>query len=135
MSRRTEVQEAIRRILVDEVPEVADWQTRLVGIERGTGLVGGISCDRVAFATAAKGEREATATYSIYLIDYGNSFDVDALADKADAAFAADPSLDGWATDSRVKRILYGAAPTRAPVCVACLELEVKYDMRETAMQ
>jgi hypothetical protein len=131
MSRRKEVQEAIVRILTDEVPEIADWRGAVIGAARHRGLAGTVSCDRVRFKADTKDSREATALFSVYILDAEASGQAEDIADKACAALSKNPTLDNWATDSEVVQMLFGAPQGRPEAGLAVLELEVKFDTGE----
>lgn len=128
MSRRTEVTEALLRILQDEAPEVS-WNMAVTGAKRGKEVEGTVTCDRIRFEDEGKGEREATAEYSIYILDARSLESVDALADKVESILTANATLDNWATDSRVKMLVFGAPQGRPNVGLALIDFEVKFDV------
>jgi hypothetical protein len=132
MTRRQEVADALIRILADEAPEIKNWRARVIGVSRGKEIEGAAACDRIKFADIAKGEREATATFIIYILDPANAFIVEDLADKIDKILTGNPTLDGWASDSRVKEIVFGVAQGIKDAALAALEFEVKFDMKES---
>ncbi|MDD3894914.1 MAG: hypothetical protein PHU36_07830, partial [Syntrophomonadaceae bacterium] len=99
MSRREEVSSALLELLKEEIPEVADWKSAATGAKRGKEISGTVSCDRVRFGFDAKSEREATATYSIYVLDPTSVTGVDAIADHIDSVIMANPDINKWATD------------------------------------
>ncbi len=127
MSRRTEVTEALVRILEDEIKEVA-WFKRTVGAVRGKVMHGTVSCDKISYEWDTKGDRTATATYSIFITDDSSVDGVDVIADRIDEVLTANPSLDNWATDSVISEIVYGAAQGKTTVGVALITLKVDYD-------
>jgi hypothetical protein len=131
MGRRKEVEDAVLRILADEVSDVP-WGAAVAGAKRGRSLEGTVACDRVSFKADAKDGREATAVFSVYVIDGAGGGRAEETADKADAVLAANPTLDGWATDSFVRRMFFGVAQGKPEIGVALLELEVKFDMKES---
>ena len=132
MSRREEVSDALLELLKEEIPEVADWKSAATGAKRGKEISGTISCDKIKFSLDAKGEREATATYSIYVLDPASITGVDTIADRIDAVLTANPNINRWATDSRVKEILFGVAQGRETAGLALITLEVKFDLIPT---
>jgi hypothetical protein len=131
MGRRKEVEDAILRILADEVADVP-WGSAVVGARRGRGPEGTVACDRVSFKADDKDGREATAVFSVCVVDGAGGGRAEEIADGADAALAANPTLDGWATDSFVRGMFFGVAPGKPEIGVALLELEVKFDMKES---
>lgn len=132
MSRREEVANALRELLQEEVQEVTDWKGTVKGVNRAKEITGTISCDRVKYGFDAKGDREATAEYSIWILDPGSDIGVDPIADHVDAVLTSDPTINRWATDSVVKEIIYGVAQGRETAGLACIIFEVKYDLIPT---
>lgn len=132
MSRREEVSEALLELLKEKIPEVTDWKSAATGAKRGKEISGTVSCDKIKFTLDAKGEREATATYSIYVLDPASITGVDNIADHIDAALTDNPDINKWATDSRVKEILFGVAQGRETAGLALITLEVKFDLIPT---
>ena len=131
MTRREEVTEAIKELLEEEIPDV-EWLTLINGAKRGKAITGTITCDRISFANDCKGEREATAKYTIYILDNSSIEGVDAIADKADKVLTANPDLNRWATDSRIKEIVFGVAQGKEKSGLACIIFEVKFDLIPT---
>jgi hypothetical protein len=132
MSRREEVTKALIELMQEQITEVADWKGAVIGAKRGQQITGTVSCDRISFAFDAKGEREATATYSIYVLDPTSVTGVDAIADHIVTALSANPSINRWATDSRVKEIIFGVAQGREASGLALITVEVKFDLIPT---
>lgn len=131
MSRREEVAAALLELLQEEVTEVV-WQEAIKGVKRAKEVTGTISCDKVTYALDAKGEREATANYSIWVLDPNSENGVDSIADKVDAVLTANPTINRWATDSMVKEIMFGVAQGTATAGLACIILKVQYDLVPT---
>lgn len=131
MSRREEVTAAILELLEEEVPEVL-WRTANAGAERNRQITGSINCDRISFTTDCKGEREATAQYTIYILDASSITGVDDIADRVDAILTANPDINNWATDSIVKEIIFGVAQGKKDSGVAIIIFEVKFDLIPT---
>lgn len=104
MSRRAEVVAALLELLQEEVPEVSDWQDVIKGVKRAKDITGTISCDRVSYAFDVKGEREATAEFSIWVLDPNSESGVDPIADHIDQVLTANPTINRWATDSEVEK-------------------------------
>lgn len=132
MSRREEVTEALIALLQEQITEVTDWKGAIVGAKRSKVVAGTVSCDRVRFGFDAKGEREATATYSIYVLDPSSVTSVDAIADHIDTVLTNNPDINKWATDSRIKEILFGVAQGCETAGLALITLEVKFDLIPT---
>lgn len=132
MSRREEVAAALLELLQEEVPEVLDWKGAVTGVKRAKEVTGTISCDRVKYAFDAKGEREATAEFSIWLLDPNSEAGVDQIADHVDAVLTENPTINRWATDSAVKSITFGVAQGKETAGLACIIFEVKYDLVPT---
>lgn len=131
MTRREEVTAAIKELLEENIPDV-EWLTLITGAKRGREITGTITCDRISYSNDCKGEREATAKYSIYILDNNSIEGVDAIADKVDKVLTANPDLNRWATDSRVKEIMFGVAQGKEKAGLAYIIFEVKFDLIST---
>lgn len=132
MSRRAEVVAALLELLQEEVTEVSDWQDVVKGVKRAKDITGTISCDRVSYAFDAKGDREATAEFSIWVLDPNSESGVDPIADHIDQVLTDNPTLNRWATDSEVEKIIFGVAQGRETAGLACLIFRVRYDLIPT---
>ena len=72
MSKRTEVINALLRIVEEAVPSVP-WSVNITGSNVSKNIEGTVSCDRVLFDQQARDLILATATFSVYVVDMGAS--------------------------------------------------------------
>ena len=124
---KKELTKKIIELLTEGVPDV-QWLEAVIGIRLGKGVVGTVACDRVSFEYPSKDIIDATAVFTVVLIDVNGSEAMDDRAEQVMKLLRANPTIDGAAIDSGVQRIIYGT-PQGAPKATAAeITYEVLYD-------
>lgn len=127
MSKRTEVEEALYSLLIDQFPEI-HWQKLVTGAARGREMMGTIACERISYEWLDKFTKAATATFSIYVMDISSTNEVDNIADDIIRVLSNDRTLSGTVVDSLVKEVIYGMAQGRPDVGAVLIHFVVTYD-------
>ena len=127
MSKRTEVEEALYSLLMDQFPEI-HWQKLVTGVARGREMMGTIAGERISYEWLDKFTKAATATFSIYVMDISSTNEVDNIADDIIRVLSNDRTLSGTVVDSLVKEVIYGMAQGRPDVGAVLIHFVVTYD-------
>lgn len=127
------VADALQAILEEEVPEVP-WRYEVLGPVFPKDPTGFIACDEMNYKPFNKGDALAEATFGIQIIypnpnkQQENAANVEDLAVKVRRVLTNNNTLDGWAVDSTVERIVFGAAAGNNRIGTALLSFTVKYE-------
>lgn len=109
VSLLTDLSEAVLELLGETIPELA-WVREIRGAKIPAKPTGTVSADEIRFSDKYKGAKLASISFSVYILVPDRSLDVEALAMRAFDALDGD-ILGGAAQDSRVERVIFGAAP------------------------
>lgn len=131
MALREEINETILTACRSILPDI-QWTSRLVGAERGRGVQGTISCDRIEFINKSKQKTHGLAKYEIYVISFDGTYDVEEAADTIFDTFNK-TNMGGLCVFSEVTRIIYGSAQgyKDSDVCMLNIDVEFEYDVKK----
>lgn len=136
MNALERVGEALTAILDEALPQL-DWQTSINGAHMPKKLTGTVSCDRVSLKSADKTGIKAEALYDVMLLCPNPALMKDTprllegLAEAGCRAIWDCPDLDGWATDSEVMEMIFGAPAGRPEIGAALLKVRVAFNFEE----
>lgn len=125
MSKRTEVTNALLRIVEEAVPSVP-WSVNITGSNVSKNIEGTVSCDRVLFDQQARDLIIATATFSVYVVDMGASAQIEDIGDTLFSALN-NSDLDGTCLRCDVNSIIYGAPRGNSKAMAMLIEVVAEY--------
>lgn len=131
MALRNEIEETILTACRNVLPDI-QWTSRLVGAEKGKGVQGTISCDRIDFINKSKEITHGRAKYEVYVIDFVGTYDVESAGDIIIDTFNK-TNMGGVCVFSEVTRVIYGSAQgyKDSNVCMVNLEVEFEYEVKK----
>ena len=134
-SRLHEVANALLALLADEVSAIP-WVEEIIGPKFPKETTGTLSCSQLTFKSNAEATTTASAVYNIAIIapdPAKNASDPRYIESLALQVYAAlqDSNLDGWADNTIIKRIIFGAAPGRIECGMALIEIVITFGMEE----
>ena len=125
MATRNEITSTILTACQAVVPDIK-WGLAFTGANKSKEIEGTVSCDEITFKQVAKGETHATAEYSIFIVDMGRGYDVDAAADALFSIFNRS-NMGHICYNVSVNRIVYRAVIGVPASNICKLELTIEY--------
>lgn len=132
MNRFRKIADEIQAILSEEFPDVV-WRTAVLGPTYPKELTGYICCDSITFEPYHKIRRQASATFTIEIIapnPRGQEMDAQYLEDLAmevKDVLTENATIDGWAEDSNVDKVVFATPAGIANIGLAIFQFTVNY--------
>jgi hypothetical protein len=126
------ISDELEAILTDEIPAIP-WKSEVMGPAFPKELKGFICCDSVDFSPNTKVSQIAEAEFTIEIIcpnpkDKANDTTlVEDYAMQIKDVLQKNRSIDGWAQDSAVRKILFATPAGVSSIGIAIISFIVKY--------
>ncbi|AXB81780.1 hypothetical protein ACG98G_00205 [Megasphaera hexanoica] len=133
MNRFRQIANEITAILEDEFPDMT-WKSAVLGPAYPKTLTGYVCCDTITFDPFTKSKKQASATFTIEVIcpnpkeKADNTQYIEDLAMEINDVLTENKTIDGWADDSRVEKIVFATPAGRPEIGIAIFTFTVEYE-------
>lgn len=133
MNRFRMIANEIVEILKDEFPDMV-WKSAVLGPSYPKELTGYVCCDTITFEPYSKKSRQALAVFTIEIIcpNPKNKADdtqyIEDLAMEVKDVLCENRTIDGWAQDSCIDKIVFATPAGRPDIGIAIFSFTVEYE-------
>lgn len=128
-----QISDELMEILKDECAAIP-WKSTVMGPTYPKELTGFVCCDSVEYEPFSKADTKAVAVFTVEIIcpnpktaEVGDTRAIEQLAMNVKRVLRKNNTIDGWAQDSSVDKILFATPAGIANTGVAVLQFSIQF--------